>query len=213
MTARANGSVAKARASPRNILRGNWSSSMSSASAPCARLLPVRQFSGSGSFVGVEETIADLFVESGVLFEPAVRPGLLPKRHYLGYTHDHGRYTSIRGRLTGVIAQRAPQDLADIGLRQFVAKLDLFRHLVARQACVARNARNSAAVKSGFFLTANSLPTSPECSSGTPTSAHSIRPPWLMATSSTSLGNTLKPGDRDHVLLAIDDAHAALDRP
>jgi hypothetical protein len=29
------------------------------------------------------------------------------------------------------VAQRAPQDLADVGLRQFVAELDVLRFLVA----------------------------------------------------------------------------------
>src|SRR6185312_7132143 len=53
--------------------------------------------------------------------------------------------------------------------------------------------RRSCSVSSGFFFTANSFTASPERSSGTPTTAHSSTPPCFIATSSTSLGNTLKP--------------------
>ena len=52
---------------------------------------------------------------------------------------------------------------------------------------------SSALVRVASFFTANSFGVSPECASGTPTTAHSRSPPWLMATSSTSFGNTLKP--------------------
>src|SRR5262249_50083036 len=52
-------------------------------------VLPTRKLSGCCCFVGVEESFADLFVESGIPFEPAVRPGLLPKRHSVGCALDH----------------------------------------------------------------------------------------------------------------------------
>jgi hypothetical protein len=49
--------------------------------------------------------------------------------------------------LTSVIAQGAPQNFADIGLRQFVAKLDLSWHLVAGEL----GSQESAQLGGGYF--------------------------------------------------------------
>ena len=43
----------------------------------------------------------------------------------------------LRGRLRLLVAQLAPQDLADVGFRQLVAELDELRLLVRRQLVLA----------------------------------------------------------------------------
>ena len=113
-TARASGSAAKVRASPRNMLRGNWSSTISSASAPSAVASQSASLSGGGRLVGREEARPDVVVERRVLLEPLVRPGLAPEgEHGLGRTAITAapRRSAMRRKAPGRAARRpAPAD-------------------------------------------------------------------------------------------------------
>src|SRR5262249_11555978 len=77
-------------------------------------LLPASHFSSSRSFVGVEKSLADFFVECGVLVKPPVRPCRAPERHYFICSRGHSDHMSIGRRPARLITQCAPQDLADI---------------------------------------------------------------------------------------------------
>ena len=83
--------------------------------------------------------------------------------------------------------QFAAQDLADCGVRQRVAELDMPRPLVARQMLAAIGD------EIGFgqamsLRTTTTLTASPVLASGIPTAPASSTPGWLMTTSSISLG-------------------------
>ena len=86
-----------------------------------------------------------------------------------------------------LVAQFAPQDLADRRLGQVGAELDHLGLLVAGQ--VGRQySRTCASVRPGSFLTITSFTASPVFSSATPTTAHSSTPSSMDTTSSTSFG-------------------------
>ena len=118
------------------------------------------------------------------------------------------RRSSCR-RFLRLVAQLAPQDLADVGLRQLGAELDVARHLVAgevRRGSAAARPRRSALAS---FFTTKSFTASPDFSSGTPTAAHSSTPRMHRDHALDLVRIHVEAGHQDHVLLAVDDRHEA----
>src|SRR6185503_14569057 len=133
-SARACGSVAKARLSPRNMLRGNWLSRISSASAPSALIShDANRPSAAASCSArkrrrISSSSAGFF--SNQPFGPTLRQNDTTSAG-LDAVSFMGELGSRRRRPDRLVAQRAAQNLADIGLGQVVAKFDLLGHLVA----------------------------------------------------------------------------------
>ena len=86
----------------------------------------------------------------------------------------------------------------------------VLRPLVAGEARFLQCSSTSCSVSCGSFFTTNTFGTSPECSSGTPITAHSSTPGCIATTCSISFGIHVEARHQDHVLLAVDDADEAL---
>ena len=86
------------------------------------------------------------------------------------------------------VAQRAPQDLADVGLRQLGAEVHVLGHLVSRQVRRGQYSIKASAVRLGSFFTTNRATDSPELSSGCATAATSSTPGCSATTLSISFG-------------------------
>src|SRR5262249_17323280 len=129
--ARARGSVAKARASPRNMLRGNWSSRMSSASAPCALFSQSENFpAAAASYVSTNRSRISAS-KAASLVNQRSGPAWCQNDTIASALAVMGLSVSrVRGS-AGFVAEGAPQDFADVGFGEFFAEFDVFGHLVA----------------------------------------------------------------------------------
>ena len=95
----------RSRACPRNMLRGNWSSTRMSASAPSGVVSHDRKLVIRGGRVrAVPEARRDLGVEGVVLGEPFVRAGGAPEREHVHRRDRRGR----RRDASPVTAARVP---------------------------------------------------------------------------------------------------------
>ena len=156
-----------------------------------------------------EKAALDFRVDVLVLFEPALGPDFAPEGNDVGgarcvcvLVHD-----TSRSRL--FLAQGAAQDLADVRFRQFMAEFDVARHLVAGEAR-AQEFAQLVFGHLGLFPDGEQLWHFAGMAVG-----HADHRAFQQAAMGHGevldlVGEYLEPGHRDHVLLAVDDAHAAL---
>ena len=100
--------------------------------------------------------------------------------------------------------------LPTLVLGRSVPELDVLRALVAGQVLVAVRAQLPSPTAPGPSCTTNSLTASLECSSGTPTAAHSSTPGSIIDHAFDLVRIDVEAGHQDHVFLAVDDARVAL---
>src|SRR5437016_9391118 len=120
------------------MLRGNWSSTMTSARAPSSLVSQDESFPAAASCqrprkrrrTSSSKAPSFLYQRSG----PASRQNASTPAGLATSPPAIGRSGALgRGRLLLLVAQLTAQDLADIGLGQVGPELDLLRHLVASE--------------------------------------------------------------------------------
>ena len=122
-------------ASSRNMLRGNWSSTMTSASAPSSLAshddnspaAACRHRSRKRRRTSASNASSRLYQRSW----PASRQNAKNAgRRDVSFSHRQDARTRLQAAAFFLVAQFAAQDLADIGLGQVGPELDLLGHLV-----------------------------------------------------------------------------------
>src|SRR6201994_5022415 len=209
--ARASRSVANMRACARNILRGNWSSRSSSASAPSALVYQALSAPAAAASCNARKR-ARICSSNAVSFSnqrsgPASRQNAMTSE---GLTVAAACSISCRRwRIARFVAQGAAQDLADIGLRQFAAEFDLPRHLVAGESRFQEGVQLRIG-EIGLFLHREQL--GHFAGMRIRYADHGDFHQAAMAHGHffDLVGENFEARNGDHVLLAVDDAHAAL---
>src|SRR6478672_5149337 len=131
--ARARGSVAKASLSPRNMLRGNWSSRISSPSVPCALFSQSENFpAAAASYVSKNRSRISVSKAKSLVNQRS-DPAWCQNDTISSALAVIGDFPTrcAGGGSAGFVAERAPQDFADVGFGELVAKFNIFWHFEA----------------------------------------------------------------------------------